>query len=161
MTRTKSMYLALVAVLLSPMAANADFIEIDVVPTSAGFSMTGGFDYDANTSTYSNMIISLTGIFGPFNFVDEKCETCPLGGSSVGLIDPTVSLYFLTDFSVTWGGGRLRANFDGGSMSLSEENGRFDGNYSFVVASVPEPGTLALFGIGLLGMGLSRRRKKV
>ena len=25
---------------------------------------------------------------------------------------------------------------------------------------VPEPGTLALFGIGLFGMGLTRRRKK-
>jgi hypothetical protein len=28
-------------------------------------------------------------------------------------------------------------------------------------ASVPEPGTLALFGIGLLGMGMARRKKKV
>ena len=27
--------------------------------------------------------------------------------------------------------------------------------------SVPEPGTLALFGIGLFGMGLTRRRKKI
>jgi hypothetical protein len=30
-----------------------------------------------------------------------------------------------------------------------------------VPASVPEPGTLALFGIGLFGMGLARRKRKV
>ncbi len=29
------------------------------------------------------------------------------------------------------------------------------------IRSIPEPGTLALFGIGLFGMGLSRRRRKV
>jgi hypothetical protein len=32
-------------------------------------------------------------------------------------------------------------------------------DFAFAITAVPEPGTLALFGIGLLGMGLSRRKK--
>mgnify|MGYP001813562621 FL=1 len=71
------------------------------------------------------------------------------------------------------------ANFDsyadliggnlGASSSFSQDN--ISSNYSVggftyelvsdPPASVPEPSTLALLGIGLLGMGAKRRRKKV
>jgi len=163
MKRTKNTYLALVAVLLSPMAVNADIIQIEIVPSDgAWFTMTGSFNFDAATSTYSNLTVNITGDLGPFHFNDTACESCPMSGSSIGLIDPTLSLtYFLSDFSVTWGGGRLTAIFRGNSFDLDEPNGRIDGTYSLVAASVPEPGTLALFGLGLAAMGLSRRRKKI
>ena len=54
--------------------------------------------------------------------------------------------------------GRLALDF-----TLTNDPGQeffvfFDG---LIVEQVPEPGTLALLGIGLFGMGLARRRKKV
>ena len=33
--------------------------------------------------------------------------------------------------------------------------------FAIAASSVPEPGTLALFGLGIAGMGLMRRRRKV
>ena len=45
---------------------------------------------------------------------------------------------------------------------IDTSGGRFSFAGQFLVrraTSVPEPGTLALFGIGLIGMGLARRRK--
>ena len=46
------------------------------------------------------------------------------------------------------------------SYGLSTTSNNIIGHFLVRPTTVPEPGTLALFGIGLLGMGLARRRKK-
>ena len=42
---------------------------------------------------------------------------------------------------------------------LFTEPGQFTETITSITAQVPEPGTLALFGVGLAGLGLLLRRK--
>ena len=145
--------------LMGSLGAHAALVDIDIVPSNGTFTMTGSFDYDAGNQTYSDLTINLTGDIGPFIFNDTACESCPMSGSGVGLIDPTfAATYFLSDLVVTWGGGALTATFEGGSFVLRESRGRLDGTYSLNPAqAVSAPGTFALLGLGLAILGFSRR----
>ena len=177
MKRTKGIYLGLLAVLLSPMAANADPITYDFEWTgSGGYSMVGNFTYDdvdaADGAVRDGEVSSLffEGFFNGVSFATNSTAHL-LSGFNFNF-DPVAGQFFLngvssgdsgqlwnitgTGFGFAAGSGASGLTLDGEVLGLINNPVPM----TATVASVPEPGTMALFGIGLAGMGLARRRRK-
>ena len=177
MTRIKSTFLALVAALLSPMAANADlftftyeFEEGDIVVASFDGTQAGNFITDL-----LNISVQLNGvnIGTPFDFVAlgyDGSWTSPATvaidgvGSNFGFFTPDLAGYTAYFYIIPWCNADCQGDNSTGVQTYFNESYTYlyNGNYNsgnWQVTAVPEPGTLALFGIGLFGMGIARRKK--
>jgi hypothetical protein len=159
---------------ISPLAANADPITVDfsVTGTSGpltGVMSSGFFTFDDSVIPGGGGLVSQIGLLTDLSFVwngigyDET--TANTGWLSFDALETLDDFGFGTD---CWAAGcRLFPQITGFilagpifhySTTTDAGSGTYDGVGEFTT-QVPEPGTLALLGIGLFGMGLARRKK--
>lgn len=186
MTRLRRAFLVSVAILLSPFAANAAVISGTISDWAESGPLQVIGDGSNSVTLWWSICCSDRGYFYGSLFTGDSDVAVATGVTDISqIIDASIYSFVPSNTGLVgdadWnpGGigtfivweniftgyyGALRVDDIVGTGGDATLNATWwfqtDGSGSFVT-SVPEPGTLALLGIGLFGMGLSRRRKKV
>ena len=132
------------------------------------FDPTDPDDPNPNPETFE--ILDFAFSFAGHSFDETDAVFCFCEFTLEG--DPLLVNFTFNDGTVSWSlsfsfhDGFFGFNFHDGVVSVSpsgenRQTARGDFNFSIVPVLVAEPGTLALLGLGLVGLGFTRRRKAI
>ena len=156
----KTKLLVAMLLLISPLALQADPITISGTASSDGI-----WNITLIETTYadSQALLEAQEWWSDINLaITFAAATGDIFGVVNSCCDRDWGAFFAYQTFDAGGINSVFKEFGGGLFQCTVDcESFFERPFTYAIATrVPEPGTLALFGIGLLGIGLTRRRKK-
>lgn len=129
----------------------------------SGLDLIGSFYYDTDvggSAGYSSVNFEELYFYDLYDSVEATSTSLILNAISIEYGDAT-TIYFSSELTNNIGEVIAFSATTVCSIDCEGDNSyEFFGSVTSVPAPMPEPGILALLGLGLAGIGISRRRKK-